>query len=649
MISKVAGLSTCIGTGARAAVLVAALVITGVSAACGGASTDATPEPAATGTPTAPPVAPSPTPEPTLTPSSTLTPPATDPEDILDAALAATNALDSFHFDMEAVISIVSEDASIELPIELSGDYKAPDMLQSTLSMSLGPLTIETEVVDIGDVVYVKDQEAGVWIVEESAGAVLFDPSDFIDPESMNPRGITLAGTETLDGVEYYVVEAVADDPLGSGGELDIAFWVEVDGGPIARVRAEGEANLGEGGPFSDIGIPSAVGMVLTMRLSDYNEDVTIEAPVQPITAPTPQPAAESAGEPLTDHTSLVQFAEAMAAVESAHVEGELTLKESADAKTGLLLQRFSGGGVLGGDNEITGTLEVNAGGFAGSLPFETRRVDGVDYGKDPATGQWVVTPPGDPSIINDLFDPSIIGASDLVDPVVTRETQDGAGVLRVEGSVESDPSITRKVLWMGDDDHLLRQIQLEAVLPASGFPGLSPGGGDIHMSLTARYSRYDEPVDVTASKLAADSPDIDLDCKPYLDISVSSGGDVGLPTATSYRCLDTHLDPVGQSPDAERTFTASANAPVEVRFAADEAPTTVKLRLYPMPGVSGRSLTWPEGLPGGPQPVESLAVGGALSVSHTFVYGPGDYTLVVRATWDEHVDVFYALNLQLE
>ena len=434
-------------------------------------------------------------PEPTVAP----TPAARDPEEILGSAVEATAALDSFHFDVAVVLSFKSEESSIELPIELTGDYSAPNMFRSTVTMNLGFLTIETEIVDTGESMYVKDPESGAWIVEESADtAVLVNPSDFIDLEAMNLRDVNLAGTETLDGAEHYVIEAVADDPFDAGlNELPTTIWVRVADGLIGQIRSEGDISLGDDEPIIP-GLGGDAGMALTMRLSDYNQPVTIEAPVQPGTATAPQPVPQSTAEPLTDHSSLFLFTEAMAAVESAHVEGELALKESADAETALLLQRFTGDGELNGDNQMAGTMDVNTGGFAGSFPFETRRVGGIDYSKDPAAGQWATAPPGNPSILNDLFDPAIIGVSDLVDPVVTRETLDGGGVFRVEGAVDSELPIARKVLWIGDEDHLLRQVYLEGAMPASAFPGLA-SGDEIHVSLTARYSQYNEPVNVTA------------------------------------------------------------------------------------------------------------------------------------------------------
>ncbi len=514
--------------------VLAALTCAGVMAACGNTSTDpvsAPPPAAAAATVPAPTTAPAPTaaPEPTAAPAPTAAPEPTampaptaapeptatpipepaadaDPRQILDAALAATNALDSFQFEMDILLSFESDDSSIEIPIASSGDYKAPGMIRADLNMDLGFLAIESEIVDTGDALFIKDPQTGVWVKEENASDLLANPSSVINPEGLDTSDVTSAGTESVDGVELYVIQAVVPDPTGAGlGDMRYLFWVRTVDNLIARVQVEGGLNLGEGGSDS-LGLPDLglgdVSTSITMSLSDYNKDVTIEAPELQSASPAPQPIPESTAEPINDHTSLFLSMEAMASAQTAHVEGEFAIKESRDAETSLMLQRFSGDGMFGGDNRVTGTIEINTPEFTGVVPFEARRVDGVEYStNDPALG-WDTTPDGEgQSILNNLFDPSIGDPAEMVDPVVTRETLDGEAVFRVDAAVDNpDSPVVMKVLWIGEDDHRLRQVYLEGSQSASDFPGIAPSGSDqVHMNLTARYSNYDEPVTITA------------------------------------------------------------------------------------------------------------------------------------------------------
>ncbi len=520
--------------------VLAALTCAGVMAACANTSTDSAPPPAAAAatvpaptTAPAPTAAPTATPEPTAMPAPTAAPEPTatpipesaadaDPRQILDAALAATNALDSFQFEMDILLSFKSDDSSIEIPIASSGDYKAPGMIRADLNMDLGflsiesDLSIESEIVDTGDALFFKDPQTGVWVKEENASDLLANPSSVINPEGLDTSNVTAAGTESMDGVELYVIQAVVPDPTGAGlGDMRYLFWVRTVDNLMARVQVEGGLNLGEGGSgwlgLLDLGLlfPGDVETSITMSLSGYNKDVTIEAPELQSAAPAPQPIPESTAEPISDHTSLFLSMEAMASAQTAHIEGEFAIKESRDAETGLVLQRFSGDGMFGGDNRLTGTIEINTPESIGVVPFEARRVDGVEYStNDPALG-WDITPGGGSTfsnifgegIFNNLFDPSIGDPAEMVDPVVTRETLDGEAVFRVDAAVDNpDTPLVRRVLWIGEDDYRLRQFYLEGSQSASDFPGFAPSGSDqVHISLTARYSNYDEPVTITA------------------------------------------------------------------------------------------------------------------------------------------------------
>ena len=219
----------------------------------------------------------------------------------------------------------------------------------------------------------------------------------------------------------------------------------------------------------------------------------TMQTPVQPTAAPQPTPASK--GEPLTDHTALTLFAEAMSAVGTAHVTGELDVRESVVAPGALILQTFSGYGQMDADSRFAGIVQVVA---AGTFPFESRWVDGAYYDRDPGTGKWgVVAPETGQRVLIGLFESSLVGsADDMRDPTVTREVLDGAPVLRVDGAVDrADLLVSRKVLWIGEDDYLLRRIRLEGSPP----PELVNGSQEGYFTLTADYSGYNQLVIVTA------------------------------------------------------------------------------------------------------------------------------------------------------
>ncbi len=515
--------SGLISYGLRAVLFAAAVLAVFVIAACGDDG-GAAPEPTAASTPTSVPTptpvpptptpVPSPTPEPTATPVPTPTPAAapapaatpgqaaTDlygPEELLEIAVTSTTALEAFHFEMEVVLTIEAEGAGIELPIEISGDLKTPNMIQAKMSMNLGFLAFETEIVDTGDKMYIKDPTTGEWTVDDSSNAFVANPAEFIALDTDDLSSVTLARKEALDGVDHYVIEATANDV--EGAEVAYVFWIRVPDNLIARIEAEGKIAAPTGGPLTQ-GLGDIAKMKLSMRLSEYGKDVQIVAPVQPSlqtpSLPSNQPAAkptQPAGEPLTDDSVLIAYAEAMTSAGSAHIVGEINIKNSPDAENSLMRQSFEGEGVLGGDNRMAGTIEVNDSGFSATIPFESRRVDGVEYELDPQSGQWVELPTGEPVIFTTLFDFSIIGPENLVDPTVANETLDGVPVLLVQASVGIDLPINRIYLWIGEEDHLLRRVRLESVESGSQFD--LPPDVSLYIAITADYSLHGQEVTV--------------------------------------------------------------------------------------------------------------------------------------------------------
>ena len=438
-----------------AAFLAAAL--TGAAAGCGDSEPNApaaaptatatsvpTPVPTATPTPTATP-SPTPTPSPQPAPDVALTPSGTAPEldALLESSASAMEAVGSFHFEIEMVITAESEGTTMEVPFNLVGDFQEPDRAMGKTEFSILFFTIETEFIQIGDTGYSTNPETGEWMIDEDSGVPFGSPTDLVGTAlAEGIEGLELLGEETRDGVRVYHVSgsvpASEFSEEGAEGELQADLWIGVEDLLIRELAIEGQIEPPDDSLELDEG--GTVGMSLSMKLSDFGVPVTIEAP-------------------------------------------ELSPEVIASATT-----------------------------------------------------TAVAGPPG------------------------------------------SEQS-----------------------------------------------------------------------CPPHLDIVVSSDAEFHPPTVTSYQCLSAFVDSTGRSPDAEPTFTTSVGEAIGLSFGTDEAPTTLELRLYPKPGLSGSFMRWPEDLPGGPQPVESADVEPALDVSHTFESEPGDYSLVIRATWEGPVEVFYAVSLRLE
>ena len=184
-----------------------------------------------------------------------------------------------------------------------------------------------------------------------------------------------------------------------------------------------------------------------------------------------------------------------MTAAGSAHVVGQVTIKDRPDSEISVMRQTFEGDGVLGGDNRTAGTIEINDSGFSATIPFESRRVGGTEYELDPQTNQWVENPTGEPGILTTLFDFSVIGPENLSEPTVANDTLEGVPVLLIQAGVETDLPVDTIYLWIGEEDNLLRRARIEAIQSGGRFN--LPPDVTLYIAIEADYSQHGQPVTV--------------------------------------------------------------------------------------------------------------------------------------------------------
>lgn len=225
-----------------------------------------------------------PSPTPTIMPSPTPTIPPSpaplSPEAILEVAVAEMEELESYHYEMIINMTVVSEGVPVETPITFSGDFKAPDRLQGELTLEMFGLTIETEVIVIGENVYIKNPESGEWEMSPES-ATPFTPKDFIGLKKndiANMMDLTLIRETVLDDVSVYHLEGMLPAELmeallgESGGRNKIVYWVGVQDRWIRQVNVDMEF-IHEGDETAEIRA------TIILKLSEFNKEITIEAP----------------------------------------------------------------------------------------------------------------------------------------------------------------------------------------------------------------------------------------------------------------------------------------------------------------------------------------------------------------------------------
>ena len=213
-------------------------------------------------------------------------------------------AVMSYHFDVEAKLKITSEGATLDIPIELTGDFQAPDRTRGTLLVSFFFIQIESQFINIGDTSYATDPDTGEWMAGQGQGQVLnlVDPAAFASPDFLADGGrladLKLVGTDTLaETPPVYHLSGRLSDEEGAG-TLDVAYWIGVDDGLIYKVRLGGQfeldQELGDVLPLDDIEAGDA-SFDAVLPLSDFGKPVHIEAPE---IASAPSGAAEGPDAP---------------------------------------------------------------------------------------------------------------------------------------------------------------------------------------------------------------------------------------------------------------------------------------------------------------------------------------------------------------
>lgn len=257
------------------------------------ATATATPLPTATRVPTPSPspeatqpatAAPEPSPTPTSTVDDVAALAAILPEEVFAAAFEAMAEVTSFRFDVQATIKPQSENLDFEIPLAFVGEFQAPDRVRGKLTLSVAFFSMEMDTITIGDTTYNTNIQTGEW--EKSAGLSSAIPS----PGELTRVGIeslgdaVAIGLTTFDGVP--VVRLRAQPPPGTFGSEAASqseFWIGKDDSLIRQVVAEGEMSLeGLGDALALGGISGTATLSLTMRLSDFGEPVSIEAPTLP-------------------------------------------------------------------------------------------------------------------------------------------------------------------------------------------------------------------------------------------------------------------------------------------------------------------------------------------------------------------------------
>jgi len=238
--------------------------------------------------------APSPTPTPVPTATATSIPTSNsvlgqDASDIIESSLSVMQEIESFHFEMEAKLSMDSGGTPMELPISFVGDYQAPDRTRGKIIISLGFISLEMETVTIGDKAYTTNPQTGEWEVTPGSAMGLPGPTDIAGlTDNSSVEGVSVIGETTLNGTQVLHLQGKPPKDLfgDAEGDINTELWIGLEDSLIRQIKIEGDIPL-DSLDIAPFGAPLGEGLsggtatiLLTVTFSNYNEPIEIEAPI---------------------------------------------------------------------------------------------------------------------------------------------------------------------------------------------------------------------------------------------------------------------------------------------------------------------------------------------------------------------------------
>lgn len=169
--------------------------------------------------------------------------------DVAALLLASADRMEqepAFHFELELENGRIQIVRGISIE-RAEGDIAGPDRLYFKVEARVGPLLAEIEMIALPDEGWITNPLTGRWEREQIDLDQFFDPADGITATMRAITGAEITGTDTIDGIQTYRVEATIDSELltlfgspQSGVELQLKAWIGVDDPLVYRIEVIG-------------------------------------------------------------------------------------------------------------------------------------------------------------------------------------------------------------------------------------------------------------------------------------------------------------------------------------------------------------------------------------------------------------------------
>lgn len=211
--------------------------------------------------------------------------PALTEQQIADKAVQALSAVSSFHFDLTTDTGGKPAGSSFSL-VSAAGDAVRPDKLAATIQAAVGGFTAKLQYISVGDKHFMTDPISRQWtaVPPQFNTIAVFSPEQGAPAIVKSMRDLKKQGTEKVDGVDcYHLTGTTQGDVLqallgaSAPGQLKAEVWIGTSDFLARQIKIVGVIFQGD---------PD--GTVRTLKLSKFNEHVTISAPTPGTTASPP-------------------------------------------------------------------------------------------------------------------------------------------------------------------------------------------------------------------------------------------------------------------------------------------------------------------------------------------------------------------------
>ncbi len=197
--------------------------------------------------------------------------------EIIDLSSEKFEGFNYFHF----VLDHEGGGTPIAMGLEMTagvGDVASPGRLEMTVSGTALGMYLEVQVVSVGEVTYMTNPLTDKWelLPNEFQALSMFDPTTGIAAIMRGITDLTRLDDEEVDGVPVYRL----------GGSIDSGDLSAITGSSVQGVTIDTEVWIGKGdffvrlikleGKITESEVP---GIVRTLKLSNFDEEVSIELP----------------------------------------------------------------------------------------------------------------------------------------------------------------------------------------------------------------------------------------------------------------------------------------------------------------------------------------------------------------------------------